>query len=252
MTSYIQYHVQSGHIESQLTVVEQSHLEKYRREGREFMPMGNAEPVTMYVKLGGALADRTHIPTPFKEYVANLGESIEVTGLPNDCYISCNGAYLKAVGGKVVFTNNGQPDVRFAEPAGKYKGSIFGLTWSDIAQNRIDAKAQIDADAETARSRVITLGSGQAMTYMRKAEAAHVFLQNGTLTDAQMLRLQDEATRLGVTITQAAQAISATANAWETIDATIDSIRLNKKKEIDAATTGKQVAAIVRSIVWPV
>ncbi len=89
------------------------------------------------------------------------------------------------------------------------------------------------------------------MTYLRKAEAAKLYLAGSALSESQQLRIQDEATRLGVALADAASAITATANQWEAIDANIDNIRLTTKLAITNATTTAAAKAAYAGIVWP-
>lgn len=251
MSTYFKYHVASGHIMSRLTVVDASHLEAQREPEYEFMPVAEgAEPKDYYVTTGGTLEVRSKIATGGNKS-SGVGENIEISGLPQDCWVRYDNKMVKSTNGKVS-TSLGSEGKKLVEVVGKYIGNPYFLAWTMIDGLKSETKSQIDADAEAARARVITIGSGQAMTYIRKAEAARAHLAGDTLSDAQMMRLNDEATRLGISLDAACQSLVATADAWETIDAHIDNIRLTKKADVDAAKSGAQVASIYAGIQWPV
>jgi hypothetical protein len=205
----------------------------------------------MYVT-NGAVQNATQITLQASTALAAPGESVTVTGIPNPAWVlnSQTQQLTYVTNGQYTFTSTTEDWVGVILQ-GKYYGQI-AVEFSNLASHKAKAKAEVDYAAEAARSRVVTPGSGQAMTYLRKADAAVAFLAGATLTAAQQARIDDEAARLGVTDTQAAQSLVDTANQWEMLDASIDNLRLVAKKNIDAATSGTAINAVVAGIDWPV
>lgn len=109
-----------------------------------------------------------------------------------------------------------------------------------------------DNRAEVIRAGVATPGSGQAMSYLRKAEVAAKFLRGETLTVGEQMRITAEAERLGVTNEVAAQGIKDTAEAWERFDAHLDAVRLTTKKLINEAVDHDGVDTAYANADWPV
>lgn len=253
MAHYLKYHVASGHVFARLTVIEASHLDLHRTPGHDFTQVSPEviDIANIYVATGGAISNRSKVLLAGGTLNSAVGETIEIAGLPADAWIMFGEELIKSSKGKVQLKLT-TPGRRHVEVIGKYAGNPFTLVWSDIGDVKEETKAKIDADAEAARSRVITPGSGQAMTYLRKADAARAYLAGLPLSEAQMLRLTSEATRLGGTVDAAAQILVTTADSWETIDAQIDSIRLAKKAAVNTAVTGNEVAKLYKGIVWPV
>lgn len=122
----------------------------------------------------------------------------------------------------------------------------------DLAAEKLAAQTEIDAQAETCRNQVVTPGSGQAMTYIRKAEAARRYIAGESLDAPSLKRITDEADRLGVSDLEAAQSLVGIAEAWELLDAEIDNIRLTAKQQIENAGSKTAINAILAAIIWPV
>lgn len=177
-------------------------------------------------------------------------EEVIVTGLPEQCTVLINGQPHEVTDGQLAVATSVAGSIAVCL-AGVDKSNIVSFDAIDIADYRASVKTNIDTAAEECRNRVITPGSGQAMTYLRKAEAAKEFLAGDMPDGPQKDRITDEATRLGVTLEQAAEAIVAIADGWEAMDRTVDKVRLDAKKEIDAATTLDDIDAVCAAITWP-
>lgn len=117
-----------------------------------------------------------------------------------------------------------------------------------IGELRAGAKATIDAAAEAARSRFVTSGSGQAMTYQRKLEEARLHA-DGAPGPFPILEASIGAD--GVNLAAVAAVVLATADAWAGIAAQIEGLRLGAKRAVDQASDGAAIAAIVGNIEWP-
>jgi hypothetical protein len=207
--------------------------------------------ITDMCVLENQLAARTEITLEFDTLMADPSEVVTISGLPMVCFLRIRNDIIEVTGGSYELTL-AEEGLVMVEAAGQYKSETFFVRFSLLEAAKSAVKIQIDTDAEAARTRVVTPGSGQAMTYMRKADAARAFIAGDTLSDAQMLRITDEAARLGVSNEEAAQVLVATADTWEAIDAVIDNTRLVTKKMIDEATTAAQAQAIYEAIAWPV
>lgn len=92
------------------------------------------------------------------------------------------------------------------------------------------AAAGVDLEAEAARSEVLTIGAGQAMTYMKKELEARSLLVNPT---AYAPMLTTEAEALDVPLLDLAAEVVAAAELWETVGARIEAAR--RKTKIDLA-----------------
>lgn len=109
----------------------------------------------------------------------------------------------------------------------------------------------VDAGAEVERAKYITPGSGQAMTYMQKADEAVRFLaavdpapENYPLLAAEVGITADDM-RGVATIVHAAYA------QWQMIGGQIEAARLSTKNAIDAAATVEQAEAAAAAIAYP-
>ena len=252
MFSFFQYHIESGFIEGRVDVNEEEQLAAYARDGYDFLLADRAFSADLYVQ-DGVLTKREVFPMVLTTLSAALGEQIEVKGLPVDSFVRINhGIPAKTTKGAFGITK-ASPGKVTVEFAGKYwsKNTYWALIWDEIDNLRTSANLAIDQGAEIARGVSTTEGAGQAMTYIRKAEAARLFVAGAELTEAQMSRLTDEAERTGATLEQAAAKIIEKADEWEARDAQIDSIRLAAKKAVAEATTGREIDRIVKKVVWP-
>lgn len=92
--------------------------------------------------------------------------------------------------------------------------------------------AQIDAQAEAIRSRFLTAGEGQALTYLAKQQEAQALALD---PQAPAVILRAEAAALGVPVEQVATQIRTAAGTWTAAMAAIEAIRRLAKKQITEA-----------------
>ena len=91
---------------------------------------------------------------------------------------------------------------------------------------------EIDNIAEQARLRIVSPGSGQAMTYQSKFEEAKAF-KAGTAEATPWLSSEAEAT--GQTVAQVADNVIAARQQWESVGVHIEAARLKAKKAVRSA-----------------
>jgi hypothetical protein len=135
-------------------------------------------------------------------------------------------------------------------------GSAAARAEAALAQAKAKASAHVDATAEAARLLYVTGGSGQALTYDQKLTQAEAFLalypsppSPAPAPSAWPLL----ASELGVTAPSlhgVASVIVATAAAWSSAAAEIETLRLGAKRAIEDATT-VQEAWTLAAIAWP-
>lgn len=101
----------------------------------------------------------------------------------------------------------------------------------------------IDQAAGRARSRYITVAAGQEGTYLLKERQARDFAAAG-YTGTVPAMVQSEMNATGATATDAANAIIAQADAWISVAATVEEIRIGAKTAIGAAADQAGVEAI--------
>lgn len=104
------------------------------------------------------------------------------------------------------------------------------------------ATARIDVEAEAARSEVLTIGAGQAMTYMKKELEAQALLANPS---AYAPMLTTEAEALDVPLLDLAAEVAAAAEIWETVGARIEAARRKTKIDLALCQTEAEVEATV-------
>jgi hypothetical protein len=242
----------TGEIESIVATMTQYELDSQATETVGVIACeDDVSPLTMWVDEDG-FKPREDTKAKLDKTVADVGEEFTLSGLPRPCWLfdSILMADVEVTTGSYT-TSSPTEQYILLRLLGRYKG-MFEVEVSALAGFRSASTLLIDELAEASRSRVITAGSGQAMTYIRKADAARMFLAGTKISDAQMSRLDDEATRLGITREEAAESLVATADAWETLDATIDNTRLTRKSLIEKATSLQEIRQIVEETVWPV
>ena len=120
------------------------------------------------------------------------------------------------------------------------------LTPPDLAIIKADIADKVDAEAEDVRARYITLGAGQAMTYLTKEAEATAYLADNT---APTPFLTAEAAATSTTVAALAAVVHARAVAWQTIGSKIEAARMGAKAAITAATNLAEIAA-ARVIDW--
>ena len=115
---------------------------------------------------------------------------------------------------------------------------------------KLTLTTQVDADAEAARLLWITAGSGQALTYEQKRiEAERMATDPAPQPDAYPL-LAAEVGITADTLAAVGALVRARAAAWTAIAAQIESLRLQAKAAVMAATNAAEAraAAVVN---WP-
>lgn len=122
--------------------------------------------------------------------------------------------------------------------------TIEPYVWSYDLIATDDSKAAscavIDFQAEQIRAGIITPGSGQAMTYLRKEAEARAWLADNTATAP---FVEAEATVTGRTIAEVAQIIVSQADAWLIIGPRIEATRIAAKRAVSQASTVAEMRA---------
>lgn len=119
----------------------------------------------------------------------------------------------------------------------------------DIARHKAEAKARISADAEAARGRYITPGSGKAMSYQQVAQEAIRYGATGGAGSYPFLQARVASGRYPDLPTAAAAAQKIEAQ-WAAIGSAIDQAEDRAKLAVDAATTLDQITAALQ-VSWP-
>lgn len=122
-----------------------------------------------------------------------------------------------------------------------------------LDQWKIRLSTRIDEDAERARLRYITGGSGQAMTYQQKAqEAAEVLalVGSGEIDESQFPLLSAEVGITAPTLIEVAQVVDYAYQTWRVVGAQIEALRLGGKASVSTAST-IQAAKAAAQIQWP-
>ncbi|MND22672.1 hypothetical protein D3C80_130550 [compost metagenome] len=122
----------------------------------------------------------------------------------------------------------------------------------DLEQWKSKLIGKIDADAETARLRYITAGSGQAMTYQQKAqEAAEVLalVGSGDIDASHFPLLSAEVGITALTLIEVAQVVDYAYQTWRFVGARIEALRLGGKAAVSAAQT-IEAAKAAADIQW--
>lgn len=112
-------------------------------------------------------------------------------------------------------------------------------------------KASIDTAAEIERRKYITAGSGQAMTYMQKADEAARYLAAVEPIAVDYPLLSAEIGITAPTIREVAVTVNAAYTQWQQIGAAIEAARLGTKVAIEAAMTAEEAREAADAIAWP-
>lgn len=116
----------------------------------------------------------------------------------------------------------------------------------DLVTVQETARRSIDRYAGTVREKFITAVSGQALTYQEKADEAADYVAAGYPADLSSYPfIQADVDAMGITSTEAADAILAQKSAWIAIGAQIEKLRLGGKKQVMDATDTTVVATIL-------
>lgn len=114
-----------------------------------------------------------------------------------------------------------------------------------IEQYKNDAKKAIDRAAGRARAKYITAVPGQEATYLLKATEAETYISNGRPEDTTPYPLMTaEAQVRGISVSEMADLIITTKNAWVQLAAQVEVLRIDGKLQIDNATTHEEVDTI--------
>ncbi|MBA4774294.1 MAG: hypothetical protein H2044_01390 [Rhizobiales bacterium] len=122
-----------------------------------------------------------------------------------------------------------------------------------LFQWKIMLSAKIDEEAERARLRYITGGSGQAMTYQQKAqEAAEVLalVGSGEIDASHFPLLSAEVGITAATLVEVAQVVDYAYQTWRVVGAQIEALRLGGKASVSSASTIPAAKAAAQ-IQWP-
>lgn len=120
----------------------------------------------------------------------------------------------------------------------------------DLTEEKITAKAAIDAGAEAFRLQFITSGAGQAMAYQEKYEEASLLMREPAVDDSEIPHIIAEVGITAPTKEEVAQVILNLQSIWKGISAKIEKTRLTAKDAVDAAKSAAEInsAALVD---WP-
>lgn len=117
----------------------------------------------------------------------------------------------------------------------------------DLAALKRELRAGIDAAAEVERSRYITPGAGQALTYQGKAAEAERYIQTSGAGDYPLLAAEVGVT--GETLQQVAQIVANLHAQWQMIGGAIERARLTAKAAVDAAEDEAAARGVMPN--WP-
>lgn len=110
---------------------------------------------------------------------------------------------------------------------------------------------KVDNAAETERLKYITPGEGQAMTYQQKVDEARAFKSAIDPQPADYPVLFSEVGITAPTLSEVADIVLAAFAQWQKIGASIESIRLGAKRDINAAEDETTACSIFDAIMWP-
>jgi len=151
--------------------------------------------------------------------------------------------------GDLLMRGSGPPGTAAQQILEETQGIILvpreALNTSEINMDAVRASLleQIDAAAEDIRSRFITLGSGQALTYQRKESEARAWTPE---TDpAEVPFLAAEAAALGVSLSEVVTTVIEAADFWAVVGAAIEAVRLRAKRAVADAGGFHELAAAV-------
>jgi hypothetical protein len=119
---------------------------------------------------------------------------------------------------------------------------------SILASAKLTAKQQIDDAAGEARSRYITVSSGQDAVYIMKEQQARAYKDSGYTGPVPAL-IQSDAEAYGTTAQQAADAIITLSDTWIDIAAAIEKQRLISKKQIADSSDAAEIKSIANAAI---
>jgi hypothetical protein len=125
---------------------------------------------------------------------------------------------------------------------------------TDLAELKLQLKAQIDAEAGFVRQLFISTGAGQEMVYQAKQREAELIAadagQGVNVPESETPHLTREAATNGVSRYDMAVVVLTIAQQWAMVSPSIEDRRLVTKALIDAATTPAGARAIKNAIDW--
>lgn len=111
----------------------------------------------------------------------------------------------------------------------------------DLAPLKAAASAKVDTDAEAARGMFVTLGSGQAMTYIEKERQAQLVAADPSISPDLVPMVAIDAERYGESLLDAAAVILTMAQYWRVVGPRIEDLRMTAKDMIEAATNPAEI-----------
>ncbi|MBC2806644.1 hypothetical protein C3Y94_026180 [Rhizobium ruizarguesonis] len=113
----------------------------------------------------------------------------------------------------------------------------------DLTPIRAAAASKVDAEAEATRGLYVTLGAGQAMTYIEKERQAQMVTEDPNINPALVPMVAIDAERYGDSLLDAAAVILTMAQYWRVIGPVIEDRRMSAKDRIATATTPAEIEA---------
>lgn len=246
---FIRYHKPSGAIDIQVTTHDDENLTLHSREDHRFLCVDSELEGPMWVQ-GDKLLPQTDLGIHTKIRLA-VGEPFTVSNLPVGAWIKKD-MNLPQMVREGSFTGSGYADARMAIFAlvGPYRAS-WVVEWVELEDLKTRACDEVDAKAEQVRGQTVTQGDGQARTYQIKAEAAAAFIKGEKISASKLLLLQADATRLNVSVMEAAVNIQAKNEKQDMREAQIEVARLQAKSDIRSANWGREIQSILDNVAWP-
>ncbi|OLN24852.1 putative tail fiber assembly protein [Desulfovibrio sp. DV] len=137
-------------------------------------------------------------------------------------------------------------------PSRRHTWDAATASWQpDMAAIQADAEAAIDAQADALLAPYISLTPGRAMTYLAKEAQARQFLAAENPDPADYPLIAGEVGITADTAKAVAETILDMAQAWHSMGAAIEAVRLTAKKQVRQAQTPEAVQAVLNAIVWP-
>lgn len=154
-----------------------------------------------------------------------------------------------------VTTGTPSKDVLDQYPAGTVEIPMVPIELPTLPQIKAGLRATIDSSAEAERRKYITAGSGQAMTYMQKADEAARYLavvaKGDTPNPDDYPLLSAEVGITAPALGDVAGVVSIAFTQWQVIGGMIEAARLSTKAAIDQAETVEAAQAAADSVIWP-
>lgn len=166
----------------------------------------------------------------FRAFVNGSG-SITVESMPPD---------YQAQPGEVLFADSptaGELDARFPDAV--------------LSTARTAARSKISAEAEEARLRFVTAGSGKAMAYQEKAREAVAYLADAAPNPANYPLLGSEVGITAPTLGQVAEVVAGKYQMFRQIEAAIGGMEAAAQKTVKEAEDVAAIDAALAGLSWP-